>query len=172
MTPEAKALLIGGGGVIASFAIAFGLYKLITLRANSTSPFGLGRKWFAWMVAIGTITTLPKFFYQMDIDSFAMWVLCITVFGGVAFFIGWTIGLLTIQKAKSTNLSVLNNGLREESSNGEQYYCFINEKVKGPFDPQTLHQMFSGSVIANDTHCCLAGTEGWLTYQTIFMQSQ
>jgi hypothetical protein len=42
-------------------AVGYGLYKIITVKGNATKASDYGRIWLAWMVFIGTLSTLPRF---------------------------------------------------------------------------------------------------------------
>lgn len=105
MSPEAEAPLAAVVTVSLSAAVAFGLYKLIAPRGRATSAGAHGRKWMAWMISIGTITLLPKFFRETDADSFATWMICVVFYGGFAFVIGWVIGPFTIRRQGGEVLS-------------------------------------------------------------------
>lgn len=85
---------LGGLIIVAvTFGVAYTLYWIIRPRREVITTGSLGRKWAAWVVAITTISMLPTFFSKFDIDSLFRWALCVVVFGVVAFFIGWIIGL-------------------------------------------------------------------------------
>jgi len=47
------------------------------------------------------------------------------------------------------------------------YYCYIDDKVQGPYDLESLKKMRLSSKISEETSCCLEGTEIWITYKDI-----
>lgn len=73
-------------------SVGYGLYKIITVKGEAATASDYGRKWLAWMVAIGTLSTLPKFFRHFDAESFATWIVVIVFFGTAAFVAGWVYG--------------------------------------------------------------------------------
>jgi hypothetical protein len=75
-------------------AVGYGLYNVITVKGDAAKAIDYGRKWLAWMVFIGTMSTLPRFFRLFDVDSFVRWVFGIIFFGSVAFVLGWVYGKL------------------------------------------------------------------------------
>jgi hypothetical protein len=85
--------LVGLVTVALAGAVGFCLFKLVSPKGVATSPVGVGRKWFAWVIFAGTLTLLPKFFRKLDADSFAMWLIGVVIYGGLAFFFGWIYGL-------------------------------------------------------------------------------
>lgn len=72
--------------------VAYGLFKLLGTNDKPESAVDYGRKWLAWMVVIGTFSTLPSFFSHFDADSFARWVIVLVFYGGIAFAAGWVYG--------------------------------------------------------------------------------
>jgi len=48
-----------------------------------------------------------------------------------------------------------------------RYYCYIDNQVQGPYDSQTLKQLYFSAQITDDTSCCLVGTEIWKSYKEI-----
>ena len=106
MDPVSKAMLISAVAVLLSLGSAFGLYKLISPKERASSGVTLGRRWMAWMVAIGTVTTLPRFFSELSIEALATWILCVVFYGGMAFAIGSAIGYFSF---KSNNTRITAN---------------------------------------------------------------
>ena len=75
-----------------SFALGYAIYRVAAPRAAVSTPTQLGRKWFAWMAAIATVALMPRFFRTLDLNSFAVWLLNLIVWGGMAFLLGWVYG--------------------------------------------------------------------------------
>ncbi|MCY4131690.1 MAG: hypothetical protein OXF39_03480 [Nitrospira sp.] len=72
-----------------SAALAWVLFKLIT-RPQSRS---LGRRWFAWFVALDTIAVFPRvLLHQFDLNYVAQWLVVIVLLGPVVWFMGWLVG--------------------------------------------------------------------------------
>lgn len=72
--------------------VAFGLFRLITVKGKAFKPSHYGRKWTAWIVSISSITILPKFFRHLDANSFAEWVAVTILLGILAFIAGLIYG--------------------------------------------------------------------------------
>lgn len=95
--------------VLLSAAVAFSFYKLISPCGRATSASELRRKWIAWMISIGTIITLPAFVRRMDIESFAIWLICVVSLAGLAFVIGSTIWLFASKRSAAKTSSTPTN---------------------------------------------------------------
>lgn len=72
--------------------VAFGLFRLITVKGQACKPIHYGRKWTAWIVSISCITILPKFFRHLDSNSFAEWIAVTILLGILAFIAGLIYG--------------------------------------------------------------------------------
>lgn len=66
------------------FIVAIFLYKWISPN-NRVKALDYGRLWAAWVVALVVISTLPRFFLHLDVESFALVCLGIVSFGGGSF---------------------------------------------------------------------------------------
>lgn len=84
--------------IIITFAIAWAIHWIIRPRHGAISATALGRKWAAWIVALGTISSLPRFFHKLDANSFVLWAMGVTIFGASAFFLGWIVGLFKFRR--------------------------------------------------------------------------
>ena len=84
-----------------AFVVGFGLFKLISVKGKAAFPDEYGRKWLAWAVFFSTLVALPKFIRLWDANSFAVWLLALVVFGGIAYVLGLIIGRLKRYGKKS-----------------------------------------------------------------------
>lgn len=78
--------------LILAGVVGYGLYKVITPKGEVKSASEYGRRWLALMVFFVTFTTLPGFFRDLDVDSFARWIVVVVFYGGVAFLAGYIYG--------------------------------------------------------------------------------
>ena len=46
-----------------------------------------------------------------------------------------------------------------------RYFCYIGERVTGPFEIEALNVLHASSVITDDTPCCIEGTETWQSFK-------
>jgi len=92
MSTAEIALISGVIAVGLAVLVGWGLYTLLIPNAPLASAHAYGRKWLAWTVALITVVVLPGFFLNLDVESFAAWILAITVFGVIGFSIGWVYG--------------------------------------------------------------------------------
>ena len=93
MTDKAsQALLSGFLSLVIALVVGYALYKIITIKGRPSTPSDYGRNWMAWMALIATSAILPKFVINQDIDAFAMWVVAVIAYGGIAFIAGWLFG--------------------------------------------------------------------------------
>ncbi len=72
-------------------AIGYGLFRVIS-PDSLMKPIDFARKWLAWMVFICTISTLPRFFKLLDLESFARFAVVTLAYGFIAFSLGWIYG--------------------------------------------------------------------------------
>lgn len=75
--------------------IGYGIFRLISPKGPVDTPTQMGRKWFALVAFITTLTSLPKFIRTFDVDPFAVWIVGIVGMGGFAFVSGWLYGKLS-----------------------------------------------------------------------------
>lgn len=78
--------------------IGYIFYRIITVKRARLTANDYGRRWLALTVFIGTISTLPRFFRDFDLDSFARWIIAVVFFGCVAFVAGWLYGKFVMKK--------------------------------------------------------------------------
>lgn len=86
-------LALSASYVLLSGALAFALYKLLSPRDSSDSATNVGRRWSAWVVALGTVPMFARVLHRsFDLDSIALWMLGAGAWGAVAFLAGcaWT----------------------------------------------------------------------------------
>lgn len=79
--------------LVLAFAIGIGLQRLIKGDlVLASKPCDYARIWSSWVVFLATLATLTGFFIQLDVDSFAVWVLAVVVYGGAGYGAGWLYG--------------------------------------------------------------------------------
>lgn len=109
-----EAVRVGAAGLI-----GYGIYRLVSPRTVASTPTELGRKWFAFIAFYVCLTSLPRFFRQTDVDSFANWLAMMVGFGGPAFALGWTYGRFFKFKSAFTgspNYSAANQATHSSST--------------------------------------------------------
>lgn len=84
------ALTVGIAG-----GIGYGIFRLISPKGPVNTPTQMGRKWFALVAFITTLTSLPEFLRTFDVDPFGIWIIGIVGVGGFAFVGGWLYGKLS-----------------------------------------------------------------------------
>lgn len=89
MATAVDALAIAVVTVGVSAAVGYGIFRTVAPKGNAQSPTQMGRKWFAWMALVSTVTLLPKFFRTFAVDPFAAWIINLVILGGIAFALGW-----------------------------------------------------------------------------------
>ncbi len=127
--------------IIVAFGVAWALHWIIRPRDGAASASALGRKWAAWIVVIGTISLLPRFFRKMDANSFVLWAMSVTIFGASAFFIGWIIGLIKYRGRKGTDTNAVDSPTQSDDAgetSRESYELFNNlpERQFHPEEPE------------------------------------
>lgn len=95
MASPGDAFLIAALTVGIAGAIGYGIFRWVSPKGRPETPTQMGRKWFAWLALITTVTFLPKFIRTFDVDAFAIWILNFVVWGGLAFVGGWLYGKLS-----------------------------------------------------------------------------
>lgn len=75
--------------------IGYGIFRLISPKGPVDTPTKMGRKWFALVAFITTLTSLPNFLRTFDVDPFGVWIVGIMVVGGFAFVGGWLYGKIS-----------------------------------------------------------------------------
>lgn len=120
-----SALLSAGITVALAGAVGYGLYRIINVP-NPQTPLDWGRKWLSYSLFLTCISALSSFFWHLDANSFAVWVLVSVVLGTLCFFIGWAYGKLrNIQIKKSTRL----RGSTESRLFEEEIYAQVAEEL-------------------------------------------
>jgi hypothetical protein len=81
--------------------VGIGLHRCVAGSGVPITPVEMGRRWLAWLTLIVSITVLPKFFRNLDGDSFAQWLIGLFVFAPLAFGLGWVYGKYWAFKSES-----------------------------------------------------------------------
>lgn len=97
--------LVGLFNIAAAAVVAYLLFRWISPGPETAESFWRARKWAAWVVAMLTIALLPRVINRgFDVDRFAVWVLGVVVWGGLAFLAG-------LMRAKAVARSTLGNSI-------------------------------------------------------------
>jgi hypothetical protein len=147
--------------IIAAFGVAWALHWIIRPRDGAASASALGRKWAAWIVALGTISALPRFFHKLDANSFVLWAMGVTVFGSSAFIIGWIIGLIKYRGRKGTDTDAVDSPTQSDDAgeNSRESYEFFNNLPERQLHPEEP-EIKSASPIMKNTEFEVVIPEG------------
>jgi len=96
-----------------AFGIGYRIFRWVSPKGLVETPTQMGRKWFAWIALMSSITQLPKFIRTFDVDPFALWVVGLVGLGGFAFVGGWLYGKLSGLKGPES--AVPSNALTQPS---------------------------------------------------------
>lgn len=102
--------------------VGYFLYRLIDINHKLETSWDFGRKFLAVIVGIVSISTLPKFFRLLDLDSLLKFFICIVSYGILSYVAGWCYGNFFQKNKKQTKIeSVIMN---KNNSNND-----INTKI-------------------------------------------
>lgn len=119
--------------VTLALAVGYCFFRLISPRTVST-PTDVGRKWSAWAALASTATMMPPFFRKLDINSFALWLLGLVVWGVAAFLLGWGYGRFVKYRNSSTpdpSASQITTSTSPESAIAERLHNLEHLLQKG-----------------------------------------
>ena len=94
MVNTSAALTVTLVGVIVAFAVAILFFRWLSPGSDTSDRYRRARLWAAWTTALVTASLLPPVIGRVvvgrgfDVDRFAVWVLGVVFWGGVAFFSG------------------------------------------------------------------------------------
>lgn len=89
MNSASQALVTAAFTIAMAGAVGYGIYRAIAPKHKATGPVDIGRRWFAWMALLVTVSSLPPFFRLFNVDSILTWAIGLVFFGGLAFGLGW-----------------------------------------------------------------------------------
>lgn len=118
MSSVSQALVTAALTLTMAGMVGYGLYRAIAPKHKATRPIDIGRRWLAWMALLITVSSLPPFFRQFNVDSFLIWAIGLVFYGGLAFGLGWLYAKLFRFKGgnfgEGSAATVLNEGAEED----------------------------------------------------------
>lgn len=66
--------------------------------ASSQTPFSFAWRWFCWIVLAATVAALaPRASRLFELNTLAVWVLLVVLWGGLAFVLGYGYGCFKLR---------------------------------------------------------------------------
>lgn len=112
MVNVSAALIVTLVGVTVAFAVAILLFRGLSPGPDTSDRYRRARLWAAWATALVTASLLPSVIGRVvvgsgfDVDRFAVWVLGVVTWGGLAFFAGLAWSALKRRAATDTGSAV------------------------------------------------------------------